>query len=121
MPTGDRTGPFGQGPMSGRGAGLCAGFTEPGYWNASPGRFGGRGPRFGPGFGRGRGHGVGFGMGRGMGYRWQANAPIYPYSPPYPAKDEAEMLSQQAQNLEAHLNEIKERLAKLEETPEPKK
>ncbi|MCK5055033.1 MAG: DUF5320 domain-containing protein [Candidatus Aminicenantes bacterium] len=113
MPTGDRTGPFGQGPMTGRGAGYCAGFAAPGYMNASPGRFGGRGP----GFGRGRG----FGMGRGMGYRGQATAPLYPYAPPYPARDEAEMLSQQAQHLEAHLNEIKERLAKLEETPEPKK
>ena len=121
MPTGDRTGPFGQGPTTGRGAGYCAGFAAPGYMNASPGRFGG----FGPGFGRGRGHGVGFGMGpgrgRGMGYRWQATPPIYPYSSPYSPKDEAEMLSQQAQQLEAQLNEIKDRLAKLEETPEPKK
>jgi hypothetical protein len=99
--------------MTGRGAGYCAGFTAPGNMNVSPGRFGGRGP----GFGRGRG----FGMGRGMGYRWQALAPIYPYSPHYTATDEAEMLSQQARNLEAHLNEIKKRLAKLEETPEPKK
>jgi hypothetical protein len=99
--------------MTGRGAGYCAGFAAPGNMNVSPGRFGGRGP----GFGRGRG----FGMGRGMGYRWQALAPIYPYSPHYTASDEAEMLSQQARNLEAHLNEIKDRLAKLEETPEPKK
>ena len=31
MPGGDRTGPMGQGPMTGRGAGYCAGFGMPGY------------------------------------------------------------------------------------------
>lgn len=36
MPRGDRTGPWGAGPMSGRGAGLCAGFNAPGYANAAP-------------------------------------------------------------------------------------
>jgi len=39
MPWGDRTGPMGYGPMTGRGAGLCAGYPAPGHTN--------------PGFGRG--------------------------------------------------------------------
>ncbi len=39
MPWGDRTGPMGYGPMTGRGAGLCTGYPTPGYMN--PG-FGGR-------------------------------------------------------------------------------
>jgi hypothetical protein len=41
MPGGDRTGPLGYGPMTGRGAGYCAGYVTPGYGN--------------PAFGRGRG------------------------------------------------------------------
>ena len=39
MPGGDRTGPNGQGPMTGRKAGFCAGNDQPGY--AQPGRRGG--------------------------------------------------------------------------------
>jgi len=31
MPHGDRTGPLGQGPRTGRGAGYCSGNTKPGY------------------------------------------------------------------------------------------
>ena len=50
MPRGDRTGPMGMGPMTGRGAGFCAGFNVPGFMNAVSGRGG-------MGFGRGRGRG----------------------------------------------------------------
>ena len=41
MPRGDRTGPLGRGPMTGRGLGYCAGYDAPGFM-------------FGRGFGRGR-------------------------------------------------------------------
>ena len=58
MPRGDRTGPDGIGPMTGRGAGYCAGFNMPGFRNP--------GPRFGRGFGRGMGRVFGRGFGRGM-------------------------------------------------------
>ena len=54
MPGGDRTGPRGLGPMTGRGAGYCGGYERPGFTNPAPGygmRFGGR---FG-GWGGGRG------------------------------------------------------------------
>jgi hypothetical protein len=51
MPGGDRTGPMGMGPMTGRGAGYCAGFAVPGFVNRV----------FGGGFfGRGRGGGRGW-------------------------------------------------------------
>lgn len=40
MPRGDRTGPWGYGSMSGRGAGYCAGYDMPGY--ANPVFYGGR-------------------------------------------------------------------------------
>ena len=50
MPAGDRTGPNGMGPMTGRGAGYCAGYNAPGFANGGPGfrgwgRGGGRGWR----------------------------------------------------------------------------
>lgn len=57
MPRGDRTGPQGQGPRTGRGMGFCNGFDAPGYVSGGGGgfgygrRLGGRGPR---GWGRGR-------------------------------------------------------------------
>jgi hypothetical protein len=48
MPRGDGSGPMGMGPMSGRGAGYCAGFTGPGWGNSAFGYYGcgrGRGSR----------------------------------------------------------------------------
>ncbi len=55
MPRGDGTGPNGQGPMTGRALGYCAGFNVPGFMN--PGVDFGRGMRMawrrGGGFGRG--------------------------------------------------------------------
>ena len=47
MPGGDRTGPAGTGPLTGRGAGFCNESDTPGYKNIIPGG--------GMGFGRGRG------------------------------------------------------------------
>lgn len=56
MPGGDRTGPWGQGPMTGRGAGYCGGGAWPGYASGWPGRRFARGAwGGGPGFGAGRG------------------------------------------------------------------
>ena len=52
MPGGDGTGPGGMGPMTGRGAGYCAGYPVPGYMNPVGGRgYGGWG-RGGGGRGR---------------------------------------------------------------------
>jgi hypothetical protein len=50
MPGGDRTGPMGLGPMTGRGTGYCAGEPGPGSANGP----GGRGRGFGGGGGRRR-------------------------------------------------------------------
>lgn len=58
MPRGDRTGPTGAGPMSGRGAGICAGFKPADFQNA------------GGGFGRR--------CGRGFGFRNQFVQPVQP-------------------------------------------
>ena len=54
MPAGDRTGPLGYGPMTGRGAGFCTGNSVPGYANYSRGYGGGFGAGYGCGGGRGR-------------------------------------------------------------------
>jgi hypothetical protein len=72
MPRGDRTGPGGFGPMTGRAAGYCAGYPVPGYMN--PGR----------GYGRGWGRGFGRGWGRGFGRGWYAYPPPAIFQPAYP-------------------------------------
>lgn len=86
MPFGNGTGLAGLGPMTGRGAGFCAGYPTPGYMNPAMGRAGFYGPgvpeirpygqglyglayggRAAPWFRRGFGFGRGFGRGRGRG------------------------------------------------------
>ena len=67
MPRGDRRGPEGTGPMTGRGLGYCAGNDQPGFAaNAAP-QGAGRGPRNGAGRGPGFGRGLGRARGRGYG------------------------------------------------------
>jgi hypothetical protein len=61
MPGGDKTGPAGSGPKTGRGFGYCADNDQPGYTQG-----------FGQGF-RGGGRGRGFGRGHGRGWRNRAN------------------------------------------------
>jgi hypothetical protein len=91
MPGGDRTGPWGAGPMTGRGRGYCSGYAAPGYMYPGPGlgygRGFGRGFGRGMGYGRGRGWGMGYGRGRGWGMGgfgpyWQY-PPMMPYGHPY--------------------------------------
>jgi hypothetical protein len=76
MPRGDRTGPWGAGPMTGRAAGYCAGNSVPGFMNPTPG--------YGRGWGRGRGRGFGRGWGRGFGRGWYAYPPVAVGQPVYP-------------------------------------
>jgi hypothetical protein len=121
MPGGDRTGPLGLGPMTGRRAGLCAGYPTPGYLNPAfgPGWFGvGRG-----GFPRGGGRGRAFGGGRGWG--WRSGFYGYPsYAPPYPqptAGEEKEILQDELAALEEEMKAIKTRMSELEKPEESKK
>lgn len=116
MPRGDFAGPRGFGPMTGRGAGYCAGYPVPG--SANP-----------VGRGRGFGRGLGRGFRRGWGYRpfmWGAGSgwmgPGYPYGgmvpyEPDPAM-EAQALKQTAEALESELQQIRQRLAELEDSNE---
>jgi len=113
MPGGDRTGPMGMGPMTGRAAGYCAGYSVPGFANA----FGGRG--FGA-FGGGRGRrnqfyatGLAGWQRAGLGQRFGACAPPAA-GLGVSAELERERLRQQAEFLGRSLEEIKQRLADLE-------
>ncbi len=126
MPFGNGTGPAGMGPMTGRGAGYCAGYGRPGYMN--------------PHGGRGYGYGYGYGFGRGgHGYRnwyhatgltgWQRAATGYPvnapYAPPYVGagyanapymnkEQEVDILKRQAEYFENALNDIRKQIDDLE-------
>ena len=108
MPRGDRTGPMGMGPMTGRGLGYCAGFAGPGFTR---------------GGGRGMGRGMGFG---GRGWRnwfhatglpgWmRASGAGMPMGAPDPGT-EKEMLQGQMQALQAELEALQNRLNDLEKT-----
>ena len=120
MPGGDGTGPLGQGPMTGRAAGYCAGNPGPGYANPVAGR----GRRFG--FGRGWGRGFGWGRGRGWGRGWFGFGPAggYPYGAmPYygdpntqelTPQQESEMLKKEAQAMQDEINSINQRISELE-------
>ena len=109
MPGGNRTGPAGQGPITGRGAGFCAGFSVPGYANP----VGGRGY-----WGRGRGRGMGRGRGFGRGFGWAGVADPYPanasFGPTLTAAQELEGLKQEAEFLQNNLSQVSERIEQLE-------
>jgi len=132
MPSGDGTGPGGMGPMTGRAAGLCAGYPVPGYANPVGGR--------GMGMGWGRGfRGGGFGRGRGFGWgRARYGLPAYggavnpyayggapgagssyayggaPFAPAITPQQELDGLKGQAEYLEDSLDGIKKRIEEIE-------
>lgn len=120
VPGGDRTGPMGMGPMTGRGAGYCGGYGRPGFSNPFPGR------GFGLGMGRGRGRGwrhwyyaTGLpGWARfGPGFAWgPPPAGFGPYYPPaMTPEQEAEALRAQAEWLKEQMDSLNQRIAELDE------
>ena len=98
MPRGDGTGPAGQGAMTGRGMGFCAGFNSAGFMNG--------------GFGRGMGRG--FGRGRGFAGRGRAMQ-VMPIQQPtvITEKQEKQFLEQELDVLKKEMKEIEERLKEL--------
>lgn len=121
MPAGDRTGPMGMGPMTGRADGYCGGYDMPGYAN----------PTFGRGFG------LGWGGGWGRGWRWRnwyyatgvpgwarfgygpawVTPPVWAYGPyagPPTREQEAGFLKAQAEWLQKQLEAIEKRVSELE-------
>jgi len=109
MPRGDRTGPMGVGPRTGRGAGSCAGYSRPGYANAAPGI----------------GLGLGY-RGGGRGWRNMYYATGLPgwaragYAPPPPMPEvELSALKAEAKSLGDQLAVISQRIKQIEgEQPE---
>jgi hypothetical protein len=114
MPRGDRSGPMGMGPRTGRGAGYCSGSGMPGFAN--------------PGYGRGFGGGIGFrgagfsGGGRGRRNRFYATGRPgwmdfggYPVAYQGAGPDvEKQALKNQAEALQSELDLIKKRLGDIE-------
>jgi hypothetical protein len=124
MPAGDRTGPWGAGPRTGRGFGFCSGYDAPGYAYPAPGM--GRGRGFGGGFGFGPGSGRGPGAGRGRRFHrpWAwgfRDYPVPPGAPVFAPGEEKAALAEEAAFLESELGRIKERLGELEKGRTAKK
>ena len=111
MPRGDRTGPIGMGPMTGRQMGICTGYPESYFRSDNPYYGSGQGMGFRRGFNRGMGFGRGFNRGRGgFGGYWG-----YP-SQPFKQQDEAAYLEMQAKDIEEDLTRIKSRLEELKKS-----
>jgi hypothetical protein len=106
MPRGDRTGPDGQGPMTGRGLGYCAGYSNPGF---STGFFG-RGIGWRRSYGRGLG--LGFRGGRGPGGYYPPYG--YPSYQTLSKEEELGLLKAQSENIKNDLKEIQKRISELE-------
>ena len=116
MPFGDRTGPAGLGPRTGRGAGFCGGFGVPGFLNRGGGFgfFGGGRGRGGRGW-RNQFYATGLtGWQRGFGWPWGAQgAPGLPSAGPS-RDEELGALKDQAGYFESALENIRKRIGALE-------
>lgn len=109
MPSGDRTGPMGQGPMTGRSLGFCTGYDTPGYAK---------------GMGRGMGRGFRFGRQRGWRFGWRRHADNPDFQPdsqpdffhhhPVSKEEEISMLKYQSEYLKRYQRDIDKRLDELE-------
>ena len=114
MPGGDRTGPEGYGPRTGRNLGYCAGYNSPGFTEGIS-----RGRGFGQG--RSRGYGRGF-LARGRGF-WHRGYQPDPYRKPsldyketyseLSREDEKAHLENIVRGIEGELKAIKERIQEL--------
>ena len=99
MPRGNGNGPQGMGPMTGRAAGFCAGFSVPGFQNPAGGRCGG-------GFGHGFRN-----MFLATGLPGWARSGVAGTAG---AADEKQVLTSQADALRAQLDGIQKRLEQLD-------
>jgi hypothetical protein len=114
MPGGDRTGPLGMGPRTGRGAGSCAGYQTPGYMSSVGGR----------GFwGRGRGGGRGwchwlYATGLPFWARFREYA--LPGQQPSNRELERQALKGRADALQSELDSLKKRISEMATTREVK-
>jgi len=102
MPQGDRTGPVGAGPRTGRALGYCGGYEAPGFAHSRPG-----------GFGRGLGRGRGLAMRHGF----FAGAPFgrgfATYAPPT-REETLSGLKANAEWLKGQLETVNKRIEELD-------
>jgi hypothetical protein len=98
MPGGDRTGPMGAGPRTGRGMGYCSGYNQPAFANQGAG--------FRDWFGFGRG-----GAGRGWRHRFFATG-VPGWAAITPEQENAD-LQAQADWLKAQLDAIQKRIDEI--------
>jgi hypothetical protein len=103
MPGGDRTGPEGRGPLTGRRQGFCAGFESAGYDR--------------PNYIVGRGFGRGF-WGRGRRYWWRdirsSNSYQRRINPEFVSTDdEKAFLEESIKNLDEEIKSIRKRLEQI--------
>jgi len=103
MPRGNKTGPLGEGPNTGRGMGYCTGNDQPGFANPQANWGGGYGGRFGGG--RGFGRGGGFGFRRGYGNYYQGNVTDV---------SEKTLIENEIRILKDQLSALEDRLSKTE-------
>ena len=127
MPGGDRTGPLGGGPKTGRAAGFCTGHRMPGYMNPTvnnnPGggfRGAGRGGiPWGGGRGRAWGGGRGFRMGQ---FPYQnpdyTTFPEEQFPQEFSREDEIIQLKEQARIMTMTLKGIEKKLAAISKAEE---
>ena len=103
MPAGDKTGPMGQGKMTGGAAGSRTENDAPRYMNWRPWQGGGLG------WGRNRGFGWGRQYPWGSRFRWAFNV-----GPAATREQELELLKQQAEYFKAASEQILARIKELE-------
>lgn len=95
MPRGDRTGPEGFGPRTGRSLGYCSGYDSPGFAH-------------GRGCG-GRHEGFGSSQGRGYGFRrMRFLGPFNSHEKRYSEEESMKSLKDEINSVEKYLQELKE-------------
>jgi len=98
MPGGDRTGPMGTGPRTGRGMGYCSGYDRPGFANPAPDF------RVRYGFGCGE-------AGRGWRHRFYTTG--FPRPAPLTPEQETAILKARADRLKSQLDAVQKRIEEL--------
>jgi len=105
MPGGDRTGPAGEGPKTGRRMGYCVGNEHPGFVNL----YSNWGKGYGRGFRGGFGHGRGFGFGFRRGDKNSYHESILNVSEKTMIENEIRILKDHLSSLEKQLSETGEK------------
>ncbi|MBN2803206.1 MAG: DUF5320 domain-containing protein [Deltaproteobacteria bacterium] len=114
MPRGDKTGPQGMGPMTGRGAGFCRGFQVPGFMNSVHRR------GFGCGNGFSNGNGFGWrnrtfsGANQGWGFQQSDSFSSNEAGQNMTKEQELNVLKEQARYVEESLTNIRKRISEVE-------